>query len=420
MRVTINYMREFKNAESEQITLDGELVYEHDARLTRKETKTIYSSIFGDMYSQLEICGKKVDTVVSSNKKIVLLTSQISYLGNPHPTYKKRVQLKEWFKDVYELLGSDSNVDIRLIGIYRYKELVIFVDFDKEPYFSRKMHNSSAHVYTNDLYQAFVHGIFSKRDAKNNLITTIKKNYFKAYLLGEASLTENLEQEIIDAVDDFNRYERLFGNWICSDVAIRQMRDNDFPKWKEAEWAGFFVEFMYDNFIRRNGIKDTIEYINNKTDENRMLDFDLFFSKANFYGDLKSSNVESKETMLNDKGNIVHELNNFKKLWYIIYEHETIKDRDIEGHPYTRKRLELIREIQPDYKLGQDDSYLQRMKAKVKYTKMFIVEVNQINYASLLEEMSSNFHNPDGNIREPKLCLTKENIKNAIIYSYVA
>lgn len=412
-------MREFKNVESEQITLEGDLVYEHDVRLTRKETKQIYNSIFGDSYSELEICGKKTDIVINGNKKYILLTSQISYLGNPHPTYKKRVQLKSWFKDVYDLLNSDPNTDIRLIGIYRYQEQIIFVDFDKEPYFARKMHNSSAHVYTNDLYQAVVHGIFTKRDANNNLITSVKKNYFKSYLLGEATIENNPEQEILDAIDDFNRYERLFGNWICSDVAIRQMRDNSFSKWKEAEWAGFFVEYMYDNYIRRNNLTSVIDYISNKDNNSRMLDFDLFFPKANFYGDLKSSNIEKKDTMLNDKSNIVHELEHFGKLWYIIYEHETIKDIDIEGHPYTARRLQIIREIDPNYKIGQDDSYLQRLKAKVKYKKMFVVEINKINYQSLLDEMSSNFHNPNGNVREPKLCLTKENIKNAIIYSYI-
>lgn len=407
-----------RNAESEQITRDLELVYEHDVRLNRPEIRDIFTSIFGRRYSEEKILGKNVDVVRFGKKTFILLTCQITYLGNPHPTFKKRVQLKSWFKDVYDLLNCDDNNDIRLIGIYRYKEQVVFVDFEKEPYFNRKMHNSSAHVYTNDLYQALVRGAFFKVDAKNNFITCVSKDYFRNYLLHGRTDSIRPEQEIVEAVHQFNVEENIFNNWIESDSAIKAMRDNSFPKWKEGEWAGFFLEFLYDRFIRSNRSGDVLRYLNNKSDDNRMLDFDLFFKKGNFYGDLKSSDIERKETILNDKSNILYELENYGKLWYLIYEHETIKDNDIPGHPYTKKRLKLIREVEPNYKSDNDESYLQRLKGKVKYRRMFIVEINKINYSSLLEEMTSNFHNPNGNAREPKLKLTKDNIKNAIIYTF--
>ena len=414
-------MRDYKNVKSEQLTLNGELVFDHDTKLYRTEIRAIYQSVFGSMYTEEKIHGKKVDIITSGEKRYFLLTSQISYLGNPHPTFKKRVQLKNWFKDIYEEYKTDCSVDIRLIGIYRYESQIVFVDFDKYPYFSRKMNNSSAHVYTNDLYQAIVHGVFSKRDMKNNLVTTIGKENFKNYLLGFATHPVNHEKEILDQIDLFNRAQNIFNNWICVDEAIKLMRDSQFKKWKECEWPGFFVEYLYDQFIAQNKIEPIMEYINNKDSDSRVLDFDLFFSKARFYGDLKSSNIEKKDTMLNDKGNVVYELEHFKKLWYIIYEHETIKDKDIEGHPYTAKRLQVIREVDPTYKLGHDDTYLSRLKAKVKYKKMFVVEINNVNYRSLLEEMTSNFHLPDGvTTREPKFKLTKSNIQNAIIYTYIA
>ena len=414
-------MSNYKNAKSEQITLNGQLVFEHDVKMYRPEIRLIYKSIFGNSYKEEIICGKKVDVVSNNNKRFFLLTSQITYLGNPWPTYKKRVQLKNWFKFIYDDFNNDSSVDIRLIGIYRYGSQIVFVDFDKAPYFSRKMHNSSAHVYTNDLYQGIVHGVFSKRDIKNNLITSIRKNNFKNYLFGSTAQPQNFENEILEKIDCFNKTQNIFNDWICVHQAIREMRDANFKKWKEGEWAGFFVEYLYDKFIKDENIKTIMEYINNKDSQSRDLDFDLFFSKANFYGDLKSSDIVKKDTMLNDKGNVIYELKHFKKLWYIIYEHETIKDKDIPGHPYTAKRLEVIREVDPTYKIGHDDTYLSRLKAKVKYKKMFIVEINSINYSSLLEEMTSNFHLPDGvTKREPKFKLTKTNIQNAIIYSFVA
>ena len=41
-----------RNAESEQITRDLELVYEHDARLNRVEIRDIFISVFGQRYSE--------------------------------------------------------------------------------------------------------------------------------------------------------------------------------------------------------------------------------------------------------------------------------------------------------------------------------------------------------------------------------
>ena len=362
--------------------------------------------------------GKNVFIITEKDKNYILLTSQITYLGNPHPTYKKRIQLKSWYKDIYKKCKKDPNFEIRLVGIYRYKKNVVFADFNKEPYFKRKMHNSSAHIYTNDLYQALLHGVFTKRDAKNNLVTTVEIKKFRDYLLNKQALLNDPEQDILKSIDEFNRLEHFFGEWIYSDAAIKKMRDSNFSKWKETEWAGFYVEYLYDEFIKQKHLVNVLEYINNKKTINRQLDFDLKFPGANFYGDLKSSGIEQKDTILNDKGNVTYELSNFFKLWYIIYEHETVKDINLKGHPYTKKRLQIIREVEPNYKLGNDDSYYKRMKAKVKYKKMYIVEVNQINYESLLEETSSNFHNSDGNTREPKLRLTKKNIQNSIIYSY--
>ena len=225
--------------------------------------------------------------------------------------------------------------------------------------------------------------------------------------------------ELINEVNKFNKTTPIFTNWITVRQAIEEMHNNSFPKWKEAEWAGFYLEYLYSSYIDKNHIQNIIEYLNNKSSLTRHLDFDLYFHNANFYGDLKSSSSSEKSTMLNDKSNILFELNSYGKLWYLIYEHDTVKDRDLDGHPFTKSRLEYIRLFEPNYKLGEDLSYYQRLKAKVKYCKMFIVEINKINYSSLLEEMTSNFHQPDGTtLRQPKLKFTKENIKNAIVYSY--
>ena len=304
---------------------------------------------------------------------------------------------------------------------YKYKETTVFVDFAIDTYLSRKMHNSSAHIYTNDLYQGILHGVFSKRDFFNNYISTISPDHFKDYILNEANSMDKPFDEmekVIKKIDIFNTSFFPFGKWIEVQDALRQMRDANFRKWKEAEWPGFFVEYSYSYYIIRQKIEEYIEYLNNGQKEEG-LDFDLRFNSLNFYGDLKCSNFEKDDILLNDKSNIDNELAKFGRLWFLIYEIEVVKDFSLPGHPYTKKRLEFIRSIEPGYKLGEDDSYSSRLKAKVKFTRMKIIEINNVNASHLLKEGSSNFHQPNhGKVRNVKYMLNKRNVNNAVIYSY--
>ena len=115
-------------------------------------------------------------------KKIVLLFAACTYLGGngQHPLFKKRIQLQESYKEICANLPL--GYDARFIGLYHYKGLVIFVDFIKDTYLKKKMHNSAAHVYINDLYQAIKNDVFTKVDKFGNTIKTIKSFCFKNYL----------------------------------------------------------------------------------------------------------------------------------------------------------------------------------------------------------------------------------------------
>lgn len=405
------------NSKSEQLTKNGTLEFALDVKLCRQETKKILENIFGDKLIVEKICGKEVFVINNREKKTILLTSQISYLGNPHPLYKKRVQLKNWFMNIVNHTYDDFSYDVKLIGIYRYQDNVLFVDFDKEKYITKKMHNSSAHVYVNDLFEGLENGTFSKRDKNNNLITVVRPDYFKSYIFNGVHALDEYNQ-LLGLIDDFNKNHFEFNKWIEVNQAIQEMKDNNFSKWKECEWAGFFLEFKFSYYTIIKEIEEYVKYMNN-TRKDLNLDFDLKFEKANFYGDLKSSSMKELSTMLNDAENILYEIEHYGKLWYLIYEHETIKDKDLQDFPYTKKRLQVIRRYEPNYKKGEDLSYSTRLKAKVNYKKMYIVEINKINYGSLLEQMTSNFHQPNhGSTRKPKFKITKQNIQNAIIYSY--
>ncbi|UUD35752.1 hypothetical protein NPA07_02655 [Mycoplasmopsis caviae] len=332
----------------EQLLPNNQIEYAYDTCLTKKETKNILQDIFGSSLSTEKIEGKDVFICSGLDKKVILLTSQISYLGNPHPIYKKRVQLKKWFLDIFNYASKFDNFDVKFIGIYRYRDNVLFVDFEKDKYINKKMHNSSAHVYTNDLYKGNSNGIFTKYDKNKNLIHIISKKKFKDYILNNEKPTTE-EYELIELIDDFNKNHFDFNKWIEVQNAVLEMKNNNFPKWKECEWPAFYLEYKFSCWTILKYINKYIKYLNNEF-KNRKLDFDISFPNSNFFGDLKASDIKKLDAMLNDAENIEYELEQYGKLWYLIYEHDTIKDKNLDNYPFTKKRLETIRIFEPDYK----------------------------------------------------------------------
>ena len=51
-----------------------------------------------------------------------------------------------------------------MLGIYHYKGLYIFADFNINDYINRKLNSSAAHIYTNDLYQGLTNNLFKKNN----------------------------------------------------------------------------------------------------------------------------------------------------------------------------------------------------------------------------------------------------------------
>ncbi|GHU34212.1 hypothetical protein FACS1894166_11320 [Bacilli bacterium] len=77
-----------------------------------------------------------------------------------------------------------------------------FVEFGKESYINKKMHNSSAHVYTLDLLKGLEYGVFSKIDYKKNRITVVKDSAFKHYIDGGRCDDSN---DLLTLVGSFNK-----------------------------------------------------------------------------------------------------------------------------------------------------------------------------------------------------------------------
>ena len=158
------------NQNSEQIRPDLSLDIAQDQVLTPKQQQEAMIRFLGEEHCKVQdVLGHRVFIYSTARKKYILLHRAVSYLGNPHPTFKKRVQLPHWYKEFCEDIKKKNLLyDVRFIGVYHYKGVVVFVDFLKDTYLKKIVHNSSAHIYINDLFQALTNGFFHKEDMFGN------------------------------------------------------------------------------------------------------------------------------------------------------------------------------------------------------------------------------------------------------------
>lgn len=393
----------------EQITQDSKLVIDFDEIIKSQEKTNILMKTLGVDVFQIQPSVYQCE--LEPNKKIILLVKQITYLGNPHPIYKKRIQIpRSWI----DLSSQYRDFDVRFIGIYKYASSIVFVDFEKSGYLSRNVHNSSAHVYTNDLYQASTQGVFSRKDSRNNLITSIRDSEFKKYLTNAVSFAP--QNRYLEKLIEFNQ-RFPFGQWVSSEEAYAEMLTTGSPDWAQGEWPGFWLENKARLFYNSRDEFHLVNFIKHKGQED--LDFDLKFSSGSelFFGDLKASDVCKNESPGNDKTNLLEALKSGGKFWYVIFEHETEKDSE----PYVATRnynsLKLEHGKWPAGKEYSPLSYSSRMKKRVRFIKMQVLELNEANYAHALTDFSQG-RQPDGKPRKTKFMIKKKDIENFVIFSY--
>ena len=400
------------NQNSEQITLDKNLIIAKDQPLSSKELQEcLFKELGKDRCRIIKIPKNKWVLEYNTGAKIYhLLVRACTYLGNPHPLYKKRVQLPLWFNEYANCIEkSNYDIDVRYIGVYHYSddfhgENIIFIDFSKGTYLKKKGHNSSAHVYTNDLFQAMTYGVYAKEDYFGNVVTAVRRDKFKKYLEGR----EEEQKSLFDLFKEFN-YGFSFGKWLKAIDVIKEMYGDNWRQWKQAEWAGWFLEYKFNKFTVDNRVGGKMRYVGSSMKREGDLDFDIRFEEADFYGDLKASDTNQKETPGNDQANLIECIYRFGKFWYVIYEHETIKDSDV-GYEATVARNQFIKGVDPSYAKGEM-SYHQRMKNSVKFTRMSIVELNHINFREALTVFHQG-HQTNGAARRPKFNIRKSVLKN--------
>lgn len=396
---------------TEQILKNGNIVFDYDQKLKVTEIKKLMHDLFDP---QLREDGKQFVIY----EKIAILACNVSYLGNPHPYYKKRIQLKSYYID-YLLKNSSCNLKTLYVGIYTYKKTRLFVVFEPSTYASKKSHNSSAHVYSQNLQYAQRAGAFSKVDAFGNEINIFNTFEFVKYIKSISGVTP-LYNESSELIKTIHEYISLFAQmikkeWNGIDCYKEMIEAND-ENAKQGEWQGWYFEFLFKKFmsIHKN---DKIEWYGSKKKGD--VDLDLKFTDYDWvFGDLKADQIDHDIL-----GNSFESLDNVIKnnhgiVYYICCLYKAEKD---EKHQYTVTKYwnDFIRDPDKRYKTFKDlkEGYGKRMKYSVKPELLCILKLDEINYEILKQSPFMQGNNSDGQPRKPKLKVIKDMIEVLSIYS---
>lgn len=333
------------------------------------------------------------------NKEYCLFYRNISYLGNPHPKFKKRIQIPIDFKRIYEQ-NKNKNITTFLIGLYKYRDNILLCDFDTKTYINNKSHNSSAHVYTIDLINGERTGLFEKKDIRGNIITVFNKNNVINFLDKKFFNEEKTTIEIFDTLDDF--FDNMTKEWFGIE-AYADMIEHNYTNRYQPEWPGFYLEYKLQEYLNATNKQNIITFYQNR--KKGEIDLDLKFPQLGFYGDLKAHSISSGGIQGNDYETIM-ELLETQSVYYIVANHETEKDRD---HGYVVTKYWNEQQNKKDLM-----SYSNKMKYSIKLKSYYILELNKFNKKYI--DIFNQGKNSDGNHRNPKISISIKNINNFLVH----
>ena len=390
----------------DQIGSDGTLLEDIDTTLTNSQKVELLLAA---------LPGARAETYAGEQVVLfhdqVILKKQVTHLGIPWESFKKRIQIPRKWLDVHRQALEDG-LTPRFIGIYSYRDVTIFVDFDPRTYVLRKANNSAAHVATNDLYQAQTLGLFSRIDGRGNKLTSVRSDWLADYLLDRV----REEHPYLEVFADFNAEFLTHGRLDALD-AVHEMYADAWPDTMQGEWAGFYLEYRLDKFLRRTGADHLIAF--QRAKRRGELDYDLVFKdrrRVAHYGDLKASNMAENESPGNAAEDIRRCVAEYGRFWYVIYEHETWHSRS-DGDLPVMAWNEWRRTVGHVGRKAYDPlSYARRFKSAVRFARMMILEVNEVNFHVVLGDFNQG-RQPDGAARALKVMITKRNIDNFLIFS---
>ena len=394
---------------TEQVLKNGNIVEDYDQTLTSKQIKEL---LFGLFKPVIKEDGKQF---VLYNK-IGLLACNITYLGNPHPIYKKRIQLKTYYLD-YLKRNSSNNIQTIYLGIYTYNKTRLFVVFEPTTYAGKKSHNSSAHIYSINLQYAQRAGSFSKIDAFGNSIHVFNTYEFVRYIKKMAGDPIHIEtDEILKAINDYvvSFKSVIKPEWKGIDCYKEMVSASD-NNAKQGEWPGWYFEYLFKKYLKDNK-SSSIEWHSSKKEDE--IDLDLKFKNHDWvYGDLKADQIkhdilgnslECLDTVIRDNKGIVY---------YICCLYKAEKDSD---HNYeVSKYWNNLRDEDKRYSSEEElkNRYGKRMKYSVKPEMLCVLKIDSIMYEILRKNPFNQGLNSNGQDRKPKLKVTKDMINALSVYS---
>lgn len=408
----------------EQVDTDGNIVEGFDNSLSTSEIYALLEQNFPGIYKDENgiICGCIGQVTYSIRIK------NITYLGIPHPTFKKRIQISDDLQSFYRISVSNGYVPL-LLGIYTYEGNLIFCDFNIEDYVVKKAHNSSAHVYTGDIAAATKNDIFQKEDFFGNKITVFSPNGIKAFFVDKLSNLEDYvpvvsstinSSTIREAVRELTPVHSGFPNVILWKIwdffdkeskcwfgidCYREMMAADFNNKFQPEWVGFFYEYRFDKYIKANRIENLIRYEQNK--KAGSIDLDLYFPTIGQYGDLKAHSENSGAIQGNDWGTVQSILDANGHIYYVVCEHSTSKDSE---HGFEVTRFWNMAQHKDNLM-----SYSGKMKNRVILKKALVLDINAGNRVHLTKFKQG--VNSNGALRQPKIMVENDKLEHFLLAS---
>lgn len=380
----------------EQLSSQCEVVLDYAEVLSKKEIKEIVTKYFPNTFVRDGFIYGRYDKTDFS-----IFIKNISYLGNPHPIFKKRIQISSEFKRIYQE-NSNRNIKTLLLGIYKYKDTLLFCDFDTSTYVKNNLHNSSAHVVINDLRNGMEKGFFQKRDLRGNKIVVFNKENINDFYKYKFEVTQiESKFEIVNTFDDF--FNSIPKKWNGIDC-YKEMIDDNYNNKFQSEWTGYYLEFLMSKYIDKHHLYDVVRYEQNKFKNG--IDLDLYFSKISSYGDLKAHSTHSKAVLGNDKSTIDKLMEN-GNIYYIVCNHDTQMDKD-NNYVVTN----FWNSVQNKTDLM---SYANKMKYSATLKSYYILEINKYNSKYL--DVYKQGKNSDGKDRNPKISISAKNFDNFLIHA---
>lgn len=339
--------------------------------------------------------------------------SSVTYLGKPHPKFKKRMQLSD-SADRSFLNSPNSKTNITLmLGIYLYDETnPIFVAWDSSSNMNAGKSKSS-HVYINDIMLAMQNGVSQRKDKYNNSVYCFKPNYLfdfinYNYLYLEHEITfidylKEFDSEIdeymfLDGIVDFLKEDLIGRNsvWDGKDCLV-EMKANNFKNWAQTEWQGFFLEYLMQKEAKKeNGRLEQILDIPGPRYGNTV--FDSFY---NIPWDFKVHVDENNQIITNDMEAVNKALEDYGKIGFIIVSGSAEKEINTEFSDWRNEFKGGLSKNQLD-NIAKNKKH-RKLKTKFKPTEIMaiVIDKNGLSKHGILKGL----RNPNGNIRRDKLVL---------------